>query len=166
MAEIQNIIQQGTEAKVIITIDDFDMDENTFKVQLIYGYRRTVMEIDKAQMQQGDGVWFFVFDTADMVGRIVARCTYNVPDMDASGGIREKVDEQFLCFVAPVPHPECVCIPIDTEEHKVHYQFTDESGIADKYQYLETSEGDKLITIDNMYIMVLKEAQEAQEAQE
>lgn len=153
------IIQQGEEAKFRIEIADFDMQANDFTLELIYGYRRTVMEISKSAMfSDGDGRWYFVFDTDDMVGRVTARCTWMVPDTDASGEIREKIDEQYLCFVVQTPTPQFISCPALTEQHDVTYTRTEESSIAEMYYRLTDFYGHPLVTAEDEYICVLKQS--------
>jgi hypothetical protein len=153
------ILQQGEEAKFKIEIADFSMEDNEFSVQLSWGYRRNVMTIEKNQMFQGpDGKWYFVFDTDDMSRRVTALCTWRVPDSDCDDGFREETNEQYLCFVATTPCPKFVCCPsCDDSDQPVTYTRTEISSIADSYAYLETSEGDKIISCDNEIILVLKE---------
>ena len=153
------ILQQGEEAKFKIEIADFAMDDNEFSVQLSWGYRRNVITIEKSQMFQGpDGKWYFVFDTDGISGRITALCTWRVPDSDCDDGFREETDEQYLCFVATTPCQKFVCCPsCDNSDQPVTYTRTETSSIADSYAYLETSEGDKIISCDNEIILVLKE---------
>ena len=153
------ILQQGEEAKFRIEIADFAMEDNDFSVQLIWGYRRHTMKIEKNQMFQGpDGKYYFTFDTDAMANRVTAICTWRVPDADCTDGYREETDEQLLCFVVTVPCPQFITCPdcMETEE-RVIYTRTEVSNIADSYAYLETAEGDKIISCDNEIILVLKE---------
>ena len=135
------------------------MEDNDFSVKLIYGYRRTTVEILKNQMFQGpDSKYYFTFDTDGMAGRITAICTWRVPDADCPDGYREETNEQYLCFVVTTPCPKFISCPYcDTSENRVTYNRTEESNIADSYAYLETAEGDKIISCDNEIILVLKE---------
>lgn len=71
------ILQQGQEAKVQVSIKDFDMRYRDFNVSLIYGYRRTVVEIPKSAMvHDSDWNYFFTFDTEGIVGKVTARCEW------------------------------------------------------------------------------------------
>ena len=153
------ILQQGEEAKFKIEIADFAMEDNAFSVQFSWGYRRNVMTIEKNQMFQGpDGKWYFVFDTDDMSGRVTALCTWRVPDSDCNDGFREETNEQYLCFVATTPCPKLSCPSCNyTQNQVVTYTRTEVSSIADSYAYLETDEGDKIISCDNEIMLVLKE---------
>ena len=150
------IIQQGEEVKFQVQIKDFDMEVNDFRVELIYGYRRTTVAIEKAQMLENGGQYYIVFDTDDMVGRVTARCTWVGPDTDAPDGYREKTDEQFLGFIVTTPCPQFFTCPACTEEHPVPYTRTEQSDIADKYQRLADKYDRPLLTVDNEYIFVLK----------
>lgn len=151
------ILQRGEEAKFEVAIKDFDMAAHNFAVTLEYGYRRTTVEIPKSAMIHGaDGKWYFVFDTDDMIGRVTAVCTWQVPDTDCEDGLRQEEDRQYLCFVATTPCPDLVCVP-HCDGNRVTYQRTDQSDIAGKYAYLTTSDGDIIITSDKEAILVLKE---------
>ena len=62
-----------------------------------------------------------------------------------------------LCFVCTDPLPRFACVPAPSVcKHKVTYERSDESGVASNYQYLSSTEGDRFITIDTEYILVLK----------
>ena len=153
------ILQQGEEAKFQVAIKDFDMDENDFKVELVYGYRRTTVEIDKSQMvRSANGKYFFTFDTDGMVGRVTAVCTWQVPDTDYADGYRQETDEQYLCFVASVPCPQFISCPqCGANDYPVTYTRTEQSSIADEYTYLACADYDRILTSDNEIILVLKE---------
>lgn len=148
------IIQKGEISKYKVDIDDFNMTLNDFKVELIYGYRRTVIEIDKKQMFANNG-FFFSFETQDIIGPVIARCTWYIPDTDEEDGLREKVDEQLLCFIASTPCPQFVVCPACESEGRVTYTRTDESNIG-IYELLTVSEGSALRTSDDLYLYVLK----------
>lgn len=153
------ILQQGEEAKFQIAIKDFDMDANDFKVELVYGYRRTTVEIDKSQMvHSADGKYFFTFDTDGMAGRVTAVCTWQVPDTDYQDGYRQETDEQYLCFVVSVPCPQFISCPqCGANDHPVTYTRTEQSSIADEYTYLACADYDRILTCDNEVILVRKE---------
>ncbi len=156
------IIQQGEEAKFKIAIADFDMSEGDFKLELIYGYRRTVVEIDKTQMfADTNGNWYFVFDTDAMVGRVTARCTWYIVDTDASEEKREMVNEQYLCFIVSNPCPQFLTCPACAADTEVTYTRTEESSIAELYYRLCDFYGNPITTCDDEYICVLKESVES-----
>ena len=150
------IIQQGEVVKFQVQIADFDMEANNFRVELIYGYRRTTVTIEKDQMIENGGQYYIVFDTEDMVGRVTARCVWLVPDTDVQGSEREKTDEQFLCFVVTTPCPQFLTCPACTDEHSVTYTRTEQSDIAEKYQRLADRYDRPLLTSDGDYIFVVK----------
>lgn len=160
MMDKKKIIQQGEEAKFSIAIKDFDMDANEFSVQLMHGYRRTVIDIPKETMIKGsDGKWYFTFSTAGIAGRVTALCTWQVPDTDFRAGYRVETDIQYLCFVVTTPCPRFVGCPCE-EASNVTYTRTEQSGVADDYSYLQTSQGDYIITADGEAILVLKNQNE------
>lgn len=150
------IIQQGEEVKFQVQIKDFDMEANDFRVELVYGYRRTTVTIEKVQMLENAGLFYIIFDTDDIVGRVTARCTWFIPDTDAPDSYREKVDEQFLCFVVTTPCPQFITCPACTDEHLVTYTRTEQSDIADKYQRLADKYNRPIMTADGEYILVMK----------
>ena len=156
MMDNTRIIQQGEVVKFQVQIADFDMEENDFRVELIYGYRRTTVTIEKDQMIENGGQYYIVFDTEDMVGRVTARCVWMVPDTDVQGSEREKTDEQFLCFVVTTPCPQFLTCPACTDEHSVTYTRTEQSDIAEKYQRLADRYDRPLLTSDGDYIFVVK----------
>ena len=153
------ILAQGEEGKFQVDIKDFDMEANSFSVKLVYGYRRTVVEIPKSAMfQDGGGHWYFVFDTDGMVGRVTAICTWRVPDTDCPDGYREETEEQYLCFVATTPCPRFIACPACSEsDQRVTYTRTETSDIADMYTYLGCADYDRILTCDDEVILVLKE---------
>ena len=150
------IIQQGEVVKFQVQIADFDMEANNFRVELVYGYRRTTVTIEKEQMLENGGQYYIVFDTEDMVGRVTACCVWMVPDTDVQGSEREKTDEQFLCFVVTTPCPQFLTCPACTEEHPVTFTRTEQSDIAEKYQRLADRYDRPLVTADGDYIFVVK----------
>lgn len=157
----KNIIIQGEEAKYNIAIKDFDMDAGEFTVELIHGYRRGVVTIPKGAMTKGtDGMWYFTFSTEGMTGRVTARCTWHVPDTDFRAGYREEADIQYLCFVTATPCPRFVGCPQCDADGAVTYVRTEQSSVADDYSYLQTSQGDYVITADGEAILVLKSTNE------
>ena len=158
--DCKNILQQGDEAKygVLISHDGFSMETDEFEVELSWGLSGQKKTIKKDDMVFGvDGYCYFIFETDDMVGRITAKCTYWVPDTDCPDGLRTETDIQMLCFVVTVPNPKFACVPAtDKCEHKVSYERSEASDVASKYEYLCSSQGDRFITNDTEYILVLK----------
>lgn len=151
------LLQQGDEAKFQIAIKNFDMDENNFTLKLVNGYRRTAIEIPKSKMFRGtDGKWYFLFETDKMVGKVEAVCTWYEPDTDCPDGLRTETDRQTLCFVATTPRPQLVICPTDDKDGKVTYTRTEQSDVADEYAYLSCDDYDRIVTADNMVLLVLK----------
>lgn len=155
-----NIIMRGEEAKYAIVIDysGFSMDTDNFELELSWGMQGERLTINKSEMipdvEQG---YYFIFDSTPMVGRVTAKCTYYVPDIDCPDELRTVTDEQLLCFVASTPLPRFACVPAPSAcEHHVSYIRTEQSDVATEYQYLMTSQEDRLITNDTEYILVLK----------
>lgn len=165
MAEI-TILRRGTEAKCYVAIKDVAMEDIDFKVELIYGYRRTTIEIDKSQMKQDtQGKWFFMFDTDSIIGLVTARCTWILNDTDCPDGERTKVDEQPLCFIADVTCTKLFTCPCAATDSVVTYTFTNESDIASEFLRLCDCDGHPLATSDDLYLYVRSDAaQELQDA--
>ena len=160
--DCKNIMKQGEEAKYAMRIDaqGFSMENDEFNVVLSWGMRGESITIDKSDMIFSiDGYYYFVFDTSPMAGKVTARCTYYVPDFDCPDGLRTEVDTQLLCFIATIPLPKFACVPAPSCEHKVTYERSDQSDVASDYQYLASVEGDRFITADTQYILVLKTAE-------
>ena len=157
--DCKNILQQGDEAKYAMRIDDdiFSMESDEFQVELSWGMMGQKMLIEKKDMIFSiDGFYYFIFDSSEMIGRVTAKCTYWIPDIDCPDGLRTEVDEQMLCFVVTTPLPKFACAPAPSCEHKVYYERSDQSDVASDYQYLASIEGDRFITKDTEYILVLK----------
>ena len=152
MADIK-ILQQGTEAKCYVDIKNVTMEDIDFKVELIYGYRRTTIEIEKDQMQQEtQGKWFFIFETGNIIGVVVARCTWLLGDTDCPDSERTKVNEQPLCFVASTASTMLVCPSAATGTQPVEYTFTDASDISSEFLRLCDCDGHPLATTDDLYL--------------
>lgn len=152
------ILQQGTEAKVQVSIKDFDMRFGDFKVSLIYGYRRTVVVIPKSAMvHDDDWNFFFTFVTDGMVGKVTARCEWREMDDDYPDKWKDNIDEQYLCFVVSDPCPRFIACPACEHSGRVTYTFTDEPNIREHYLYLCDSEHNRIVTSDGMNILVLKQ---------
>ena len=161
---LSNVFVAGEEAKYFVLIEQegFDMQENDFTIELLWGLLGRSMTLTKQDMTlDSSGQYFFEFDTTDMIGKVVARCRYYVPDVDDPDGVREKVDEQMLCFVASAPCPKFMICPASCAggDHNVTYTRTDDSGIASKYQRLCTTLGQPIVTDDDLYLYVLTGAQ-------
>jgi hypothetical protein len=162
--DCKNIMKRGEEAKYAMRIDaqGFSMESDDFEVELSWGMRDRKLLIPKSEMIFSiDGYYYFIFDTSEMIGKVTAKCTYYVPDFDCPDGLRTEVDTQFLCLIVTDPLPRTACVPAPSQcEHKVTYERTDQSDVASDYQYLASTEGDRFITIDTEYILVLKSAED------
>lgn len=157
--DCKNILMQGDEAKYQIRIEHegFNMETDDFEIELSFGMMGRNMTIKKSDTIFSVDGFFFLFETDEMVGRVTARCTYWIPDIDCPDGLRTEVDEQLICFVCTTPLPKFACVPGPSQcERHVTYERIDQSDVASDYQYLATTEGDRLITADTEYILVLK----------
>ena len=164
MAEI-TILRRGTEAKCYVDIKNVTMEDINFKVELIYGYRRTTIEIEKSQMSQDtQGKWFIVFNTDGIIGLLTARCTWYLTDTDYPDGERTKVDDQPLCFVADSTCTKLFACPCAKSDSVVTYTFTDDSDIASEFVRLCDCDGHPLATNDDLYLYA--RADVAQQIQE
>ncbi len=152
MAEI-TILRRGTEAKCYVDIKNVTMEDIDFKVELIYGYRRTTIEIEKSQMKQDTtGNWFFIFETDAMIGLVTARLTWILNDTDCPDGERTKVNEQPLCFITVTACTKLFACPCQAQNQPVIYTFTDDSDIASEYVRLCDCDGHPLATSDDLYL--------------
>ena len=155
-----DIIQQGEKVKYIVTSrnHNFNIEEDDFRVELIYGMMGKKLVIQKSDMLYGtDGEYIMQFSTSGMVGKVVARTVYYVHDTDIDpDGEREEVDEQVICFVVTTPCPVLLnCPKCSSEGHDIHFERTEEPDIASMYQRLCTSLGQPLVSDDDLYFYVL-----------
>lgn len=161
------IIPQGELAKFRIDITDkfYDISRDDFEIELAYGMLGKSMTIKKSDCIIGAEGCFFSFPTDGIIGKVQAICHYNVGDSD-TGGTRQRVDMQMLCFVSPVPCPTFLCCPAcATEDHLVSYERITDSGATATYDLLCDKYGTIFITRDLMNIYVLHEhSDEAQAA--
>lgn len=152
------ILQQGEEAKFLISIDcdGFDTETDDFLVTLSWGFDNQSMTITKSQMSPGNyGAYVFTFDTTGMVGKVTAECTYYVPDSNYPDNLRTEVNRQFICVVATSANPKYLCCPIVDGESDVTYARVTESGIETAYSLLLTSDDDAVTTSDGSEVYVL-----------
>lgn len=152
------IIQQGERAKFLIASQraDFSLSDVEFYVELSYGMMGGKTTIQKSQMQMTtNSQWVMMFDTSEMVGKVTAKFYVEVPDTDASRGIRQEVDCQVIAFVVSTPCPRFFTCPDCTQTHDVTYTRTEQSSIADQYvrlldmygRILKTSEGETMYAL-------------------
>ena len=174
-----DIIQQGETVKYIITSRNphFDIEEDNFYVELIYGTRGRKLTIQKSEMLYGTGGEYLMqFSTKGMIGKITARTVYYVHDVDIDpDGEREEVDEQVIAFVVTTPCPTFInCPKCSGETHDIRFERTEEPDIAALYMRLCVTEmitpesgGEPypiyrpLITRNDEYIYVLRESADA-----
>lgn len=174
-----DIIQQGETVKYIVTSrnPNFNIEEDDFRVELIYGMMGKKLVIQKSEMMYGTGGEYIMqFSTSGMVGKVVARTVYYVHDADINpDGEREEVDEQIICFVVTTPCPVLLnCPKCSSEGHDIRFERTEEPDIAAMYLRLCVTEivtpesgGEPypiyrpLITRNDEYIYVLRESADA-----
>lgn len=155
--DAKNILQQGDEAKYMIVIDHegFDADTDHFAVELTWGMSGQSLTLDKADMTEGDfGTFFFDFNTAAMLGKVVAACSYDIPDASLPDGYRTEVNRQILCFVTTSPQPKLVCCPVEPAQQDVIYTRVQTSDVTVNYSQLLTVNGEPILTADNEAIYV------------
>lgn len=172
----KNIIQQGEMVKYIITSRNphFDIEENDFYVELLYGRMGKKITIKKSDMLYGTGGEYLMqFSTKDMIGKVTARTVFFVNDADIDpNGEREEVDEQVIAFVVTTPCPKFInCPKCSDNDHSIRFERTEEPDIMAMYLRLCVTEiitpesgGEPypiyrpLITRNDEYIYVLREA--------
>ena len=177
--DAKNIIQQGETLKYIITSQNpnFNIEENDFYVELVYGMRGHKLVIRKEDMLYGTGGEYLMqFSTKGMIGKITARTVYYIHDVDIDpDDEREEVDEQVIAFVVTTPCPTFInCPKCSGETHDIRFERTEEPDIAALYMRLCVTEmvtpesgGEPypiyrpLITRNDEYIYVLRESADA-----
>lgn len=130
------IIPRGTEVAFAVKIqqEGFNMERDDFAVDLLYGMSGKHVRIEKSDMRtELEGrVWLFDVDTTDMIAEVTAVCYYYVPDVEASGGIREMTDRQTLMFVvADSKHPVIDVADDEIDTRNVSYLRVVEGTIGD-----------------------------------
>lgn len=159
MSTLSNIVEQGEDVKYKITISQqgFVQNDDNFQVTLKWGMLGKELTITKDEMiSDSDDNWYFMFSTADMVGRVKALCSYDVPDGDYPEGYRTETDLQCICVVITHPLPARICVPSGETTTPVTYERTEESDVAELYSELVDSRGAVLVTSDNEELFVLK----------
>ena len=172
----KDIIQEGEKVKYIITSrnPNFNIEEDNFYVELIYGRMGKKLTIQKSEMLYGTGGEYIMqFSTKGMLGKVTARTVFFVNDADIDpNGEREEVDEQAIAFVVTTPCPILLnCPKCSSEGHDIHFERTEEPDIAALYMRLCVTEiitpesgGEPypiyrpLITYNDEYIYVLRES--------
>ena len=120
-----NVIPQGEQAVFIVKSNrmNFDLGENDFKLEIIYGMSGQRVTILKKDLEKVDGQWQFSFDTSDMIGQLTARMTLYMADVDFPDDIRPEVDEQLIGFVATTPCTRLHQCPKCGGQHDVTYEY-------------------------------------------
>lgn len=158
--DIKDIVQQPEDVKYKITItrEGFDMNTHDFRVKLSWGLLGHSLTITKDEMFSSENdEWFFTFSSANMFGRVIAECSYDVPDDDFEDGFRTEVNRQYLCVVVTLPLPITICCPpLPDPTEAVKYEREGDSNVTELYAYLVDHEGDNLATTDGERLMVLK----------
>ncbi len=93
----KDIIQQGETVKYIITSrnPNFNIEDDDFRVELIYGMMGKKLTIQKSEFQYLDGHWVFSFQTTGMIGPVKAK-NFLVPDDSSSSNEKFTVSKAFL----------------------------------------------------------------------
>ena len=153
----KNIIQQGEKVKFIITSrnPNFNIEEDDFYVEIIYGMMGKKLTIQKSDMLYGtDGEYVMQFSTEGMVGPVNARMVWQCHDTDSDpANQRQEVDMQIICFVVTTPCPVLLnCPKCSNEGHDVNYELTEEPDIAAKYLRLCVTE---IVTPDQIELTLV-----------
>jgi len=160
--EADKIIYQGDIAKykILITHEDFDMQEDDFFVILRAGIPAKELRVEKADMKHDeDGDFYMMVSSAGMVGRLEAECHYMVPDSDIESGIREEVDYQWLAFVTSTPCPRFACRHIcwgGGEDSHVRYERVWRGDTHTLYLNVRTADKQPVVDADGKQIRVRK----------
>lgn len=161
--EDKYIVYKGDSPKFKVTIHhaDFDQHEDDYNVVLRYGLLGGEMTITKSDMYvDEDGDTYFMFDSSDMMGVVIASCNYWVHDEDFEGGLRKEVDMQNLCFVVDNPAPRfCGDLQTGSDGH-VTYERVYRSDVKTLYLNLRTSEGENIKDVDGKQLRVRKEPED------
>lgn len=140
----KNIVQQGEllKFKIMSNRPDLDLETVDFEMEIKYGLLGKKITIPKSEFIYGTaGEWVFMFPTDDIVGKVVARFIWQHHDTDVQPGQeRQEVDEQIIAFVVCTPNPQMLICPVDTADHDVTYERTEESDIASMYLRLVCTE--------------------------
>lgn len=156
--DAKNIIQQGERAKYFVASNkwNFNFEENSFYLEILYGMFGQKITIPKSQFQYLNDHWVFSFPTTDMVGPVKARLVMEIFDPDCPDDVRQEVDEQFIAFVVTTPCPKLISCPCSGEEHDIVYERTEQSDIAERYARLADKNGRRFRTSDGGYLFVLR----------
>lgn len=126
--------------------ENFHPERDDFKVVLSWGFHMQALTILKSEMEQDyEGNYFFVFDSTEMLGRVVATCVYQMADSDQSDGVFTMTNRQALCFVTTNPMPQFLCVPPTGCSSWVEYERVLAPDEEQSYQYLIDS-GQRYVT--------------------
>ena len=155
------IIQQGDKSKYQILIDyeDFEQDEHDFFVVLTWGIPSQHVIIRKEDMiVNEDAQWFVVFDSSEMLGRLMAECHYFIPDSDVDGGVREAIDRQYIGYVVTNGCPKFSCKKIcSTGSQHVFYRRVFGNDVNTSWLNLRTSSKEPIRDSEGNQLRVHKE---------
>jgi hypothetical protein len=120
-----NVIPQGEQAVFVVKSNrvNFDLGENDFKLEIIYGMSGQRIVLLKKDFERVEGQWQFSFDTSDLIGQLTARMTLYMADVDCPDDIRTEVDEQLIGFVATTPCTRLHQCPKCGGQHDVTYEY-------------------------------------------
>ena len=120
-----NVIPQGEQAVFVVKSNrvNFDLGENDFKLEIIYGMSGQRIVLLKKDFERVEGQWQFSFDTSDLIGQLTARMTLYMADLDCPDDIRPEVDEQLIGFVATTPCTRLHQCPKCGGQHDVTYEY-------------------------------------------
>lgn len=155
----KDIIMQGERAKYFVRSDkwNFSFEENSYYLELIYGFTNTKITIPKSEFQLLNGRWVFSFPTNDIIGAVKARLVMEIFDPDCPDATRQEVDEQYIAFVVQSPCPKFFKCPKCSGDHEIIYERTEESDIGNRYARLCDKDGIPFRTADDGYLYVLRD---------
>ena len=157
--DAKNIIMQGERAKYFVRSEklNFNFEENSFRLEIIYGMQGKKITIPKSEFLYLSDHWLFSFPTNDIVGAVKARLVMELFDPDCPDNLREEVDEQFIAFVITNPCPQFFkCPPCDGEGHEIIYERTEASDIGERFALLCDKDGNRIRTVDGGFLYVLR----------
>lgn len=120
----KNIIMQGERAKYFVRSDkwNFSFNDNSYRLEILYGMQGKKIVIQKSEFVFLNDRWTFSFATDDIVGKVTARLVMEIFDPDCPDGVREEVDEQYICFVITNPCPQFMKCDCQEETHEIVYE--------------------------------------------
>ena len=157
--DTKNIIMKGERAKYFVRSDkwNFSFEENSYRLELLFGMMGEKIVIPKSEFQLLNGRWVFSFPTDDIVGAVKARLVMEIFDPDCPDGLREEVDVQYIAFVVDTPCPQFLKCPKCDGKHEIIYERTEESDIGNRYARLCDKDGNPFETTDGGRLYVLRD---------